>query len=73
MCLPVIQGLQAILEAAQIQIGGAQRIDLYRVQLAFLDEPRQDRQERLRSQARIAAAAHELKCLHDELDLAYSS
>jgi hypothetical protein len=68
--LRVVHGLNAVLDDAQIPIRRRQRSDGGRRQLPIAGKERQYRQQRACAQLRPAAAAYDLKRLHDELDLA---
>ena len=70
MRLPVVHRLQPVLERAQVAIAARELRDGRVRQLAIAREQRQRAQQRARLQLGTAAAAHELKRLHDELDLA---
>src|SRR6185503_11457862 len=68
--LRVVHGLDVVLDGAQVPVRRRERGDGAWRQLSIAGKQRQDGQQRARTQLRPASAAHDLKCLHDELDLA---
>src|SRR6185503_5323735 len=68
--LRVVHGLDVVLDGAQVPIRRRERGDGAWRQLSIAGEQRQDGQQRASTQLRPASAAHDLKRLHDELDLA---
>ena len=70
MHLLVAAHLQAVLDPAQEAIGGQQRGGHVGVEVPRRGRRRQRRPQRRHPQRRLAAAAHQLHQLHDELDLA---
>ena len=68
--LTIVHRLEPVLERAQETIGRRELRDRALAQLAVAREQGQCGEQRARPQLRAAPAAHELKRLHDELDLA---
>ena len=68
--LRVVAVLQPVLDVAQEDVGIAQRPTTTRRQELALAERRERGQRAAHAQVGLAAAAHDLQRLHDELDLA---
>src|SRR5690606_12560082 len=62
--------LQAILEHSQMQVRGLELLNGTLAQQSLPHQLRQDLAQLAALQPSIAAAANQLECLHDELDLA---
>ena len=70
MALRIVEVLQAVLDVAQEYVGASELLLRGRRQHALAAEHGERLERRANAQLRVAAGAHELQRLHDELDLA---